>query len=112
MTSTTQGTDSPPHIFLSYAREDGELIEKLAVALEAEGFSVWWDRRNLPVGHLFHRMIDQAIHVSACVLVLWSENSLESDWVWDEANEAKELQKLIPVRTIIGDRPRFFSRHS
>jgi adenylate cyclase len=36
-------------IFISYAREDVARVEKLNRALEAQGFSVWWDG-NLATG--------------------------------------------------------------
>jgi len=36
-------------VFLSYAREDQAFAQRLAQALEAEGFSVWWDR-TIPPG--------------------------------------------------------------
>jgi hypothetical protein len=31
-------------IFLSYASEDRELIEPLVEILEAQGWTLWWDR--------------------------------------------------------------------
>jgi hypothetical protein len=34
---------STPDIFLSYNREDFARAKQFADALEAEGFSVWWD---------------------------------------------------------------------
>ena len=45
-------------IFISYARGDGEKIERLAAALEAEGFSVWWDR-NIVGGSEFSKDIER-----------------------------------------------------
>ncbi len=32
-------------IFISYAREDREIAGRLAGALEAAGWSVWWDSK-------------------------------------------------------------------
>ena len=32
-------------IFISYAREDREAVEKLAGLIEAAGLSCWWDRQ-------------------------------------------------------------------
>ncbi len=36
-------------IFLSYASEDRERVIPLVEALQADGFSVWWDRNIRPV---------------------------------------------------------------
>lgn len=85
------------HIFISYASQDRGLVSELASLLEGEGWPVWWDRENLPAGQRFHRVIDEAIKNAGCVMVCWSEASIESDWVIDEANEAKSLDKLMPV---------------
>ncbi len=85
------------HIFISYAREDRGRVAILAKLFVAEGWLVWWDRDNLPAGQKFHRVIDRAIQDASCVLVCWSEAAIDSDWVIDEANEAKNQNKLLPV---------------
>ena len=85
------------HVFISYARKDRDLVSVLAALLEQEGWSVWWDRENLPAGQRFHRVIDAAIKDACLVLVCWSEASIDSDWVIDEASEAKQQGKLMPV---------------
>jgi formylglycine-generating enzyme required for sulfatase activity len=90
-------TQKSDHIFISYAREDRGRIEVLAELLHAGGWQVWWDRKNLPAGQQFHRVIDQAIGEAGCVLVCWSNAAIDSDWVLDEANEAKKQGKLLPV---------------
>lgn len=85
------------HIFISYARENRARVAVLARLFEAEGWSVWWDRDNLPAGKQFDRIIDQAIEDAACVLVCWSGGAVASGWVIAEANEALEQNKLLPV---------------
>lgn len=85
------------HLFISYARQDRSLVSVLATLLEKEGWPVWWDRENLPAGQRFHRVIDEAIKDACLVLVCWSEAAIDSDWVIDEANEAKLQGKLMPV---------------
>jgi len=85
------------HIFISYARQDRDLVSVLAKLLEGEGWRVWWDRENLPAGQRFHRVIDDAIKDACLVLVCWSEAGIDSDWVIDEANEAKNQGKLMPL---------------
>ncbi len=90
-------TKANRHIFLSYAAEDSERVACLANLLQAEGWPVWWDRNSLPPGQRFHRVIDEAIQNAFCVLVCWSGMSIDSDWVIDEAEEAKRQKKLLPV---------------
>jgi formylglycine-generating enzyme required for sulfatase activity len=85
------------HIFISYAREDRATVVVLAGLLATEGWEVWWDRDSLPAGQQFHRVIDQAIRDAGCVLVCWSGAAIDSDWVLDEANEAKKQGKLLPI---------------
>jgi hypothetical protein len=83
-------------IFLSYASADRERIRPLASILEQQGWSVWWDRK-IPPGKTWHQLIQQAIDEAKCVVVVWSQQSIQSDWVITEAEEGKDRQALIPV---------------
>jgi sulfatase modifying factor 1 len=85
-------------VFLSYAREDLERAAALVSVLEKQGWSVWWDVNDIPAGKRFDEEIDEALNGARAVLVLWSRHSVESDYVIEEAAEAKELQTLIPIR--------------
>ena len=83
-------------IFISYARTDRDRIEKLAAALEAEGYAVWWDR-HIAGGAEYSKDIEAALNASKAVIVAWSQSAIESTWVKDEAVTAREQGKLIPV---------------
>ena len=83
-------------IFISYASEDRDRIKPLIENLLDEGWSVWWDR-ELQVGPRFARAIQDEIDQAGCVIVLWSEASVQSDWVHDEANEGRQRGILVPV---------------
>jgi hypothetical protein len=84
------------HVFLSYAREDLEVAKRLARALEAQGFAVWWDR-TIPPGKTFDQVIEEALADAEKVVVLWSARSVASNWVRAEADEALERGILVPV---------------
>jgi len=83
-------------IFLSYAREDREKAAAFARSLATEGLSVWWDR-NIPPGKSFDTVIEEALAGARCVVVLWSANSVVSDWVKAEAQEGLRRQILVPA---------------
>jgi hypothetical protein len=83
-------------IFLSYANEDREMARTVAGLLESAGCTVWWDRR-IPAGRTWRSMIEEALRDMRCMVVLWSTHSVDSDWVKEEAEEARALGKLIPV---------------
>lgn len=83
-------------IFISYAKEDKAGAAALAKALETKGWSVWWDR-NIPPGKTFSQVIEAAIVEAKCVLVLWSNDSIKSDWVQNEASEGVRRKILVPA---------------
>jgi DNA-binding response OmpR family regulator len=84
-------------LFLSYSRQDMAKIEALAHVLQQAGWSVWWDR-HIKTGSSFDKVIEQALTNSRAVIVAWSKNSVDSDWVRAEAAYAFESNKLLPVR--------------
>src|SRR4029077_18148991 len=83
-------------VFISYARGDKPKAELLAQALGREGFSVWWDRK-IPPGKSYGQVIEQALNSAKCIVVLWSKESIASDWVKDEAAEGVSRGILIPA---------------
>lgn len=83
-------------IFISYANEDREKIRPLAHALEARGWSVFWDP-NIPAGKSWRDVLDDALKDARCVVVAWSSHSIVSRWVHEEAEEGRERSILVPV---------------
>lgn len=82
--------------FLSYASEDRACAAAIASSLEAQGWSVWWDR-NIAAGERFAEVIEKEIRGGRCIVVLWSSASVKKDWVRDEAAEGQSRGILIPV---------------
>src|SRR5262249_6317316 len=83
-------------IFISYAREDRQWVENLAKALQTEGFSVWWDW-DLLVGKRYREAIETELSTAKVALVVWSQYSIHSDFVRDEAEEGQQRNILVPV---------------
>lgn len=83
-------------IFVSYSSSDRERVRPIVEALETAGWSVWWDRK-IEAGRAFDREIEQAIDTAKSVLVVWSEHSIDSDWVRNEASEGLDRGVLVPV---------------
>jgi hypothetical protein len=83
-------------IFISYAREDRLKAQQLAEALEGQGWGVWWDF-VIPAGKKFGDVILEKLNTADAIVVLWSQTSVKSDWVLDEAEVAKKRNVLIPV---------------
>lgn len=83
-------------IFLSYASEDYKQAKKIAYALESHGWSVWWDRKII-AGQVFDQVIEDELEAAKSVVVLWSKNSVDSEWVKTEAAVARDRGVLVPV---------------
>jgi hypothetical protein len=83
-------------IFISYDHEDKTKAEWLAEALKYKDLSVWLDRHITP-GKPFAQVIEEELDAANCVVVLWSNNSVKSEWVLTEASEGMRRGILIPV---------------
>ncbi len=84
-------------IFISYARADVEVAGRLAARLEVEGWTVFWDPQVLP-GEKWREVIETEVRTARCVVVLWSDSSINSRWVREEANLGIERHVLVPAR--------------
>lgn len=59
----------PGHVFLSYVREDSQVADELKELLEAEGFSVWIDRKSILGGTRWKAEIRKAITQNSLAFV-------------------------------------------
>ena len=84
-------------VFISYAREDAAWAELLAGRFEERGLSVFWDM-SLLAGDQFRSVIRRELTVAKAIVVLWSDNSVKSNWVLDEARVANERGVLVPAQ--------------
>ena len=84
------------NIFISYKREQREWVRKLVLALESCGLSVWWDPK-IEVGEEYFKVINKVIKEVDCILVIWSHDSVGSQWVMSEATVGMERKNIVPV---------------
>jgi adenylate cyclase len=84
-------------IFVSYARSDKMRVAPLVAAIEARGWSVWWDPA-IDAGQQFDDQIEAELKAASAVLVVWTAASVASRWVRGEAREAADRGTLVPVR--------------
>jgi len=84
-------------VFVSYARSDKARVAPLVGAIEAQGWSVWWDP-EISTGQDFDHEIAAELKIARAVLVVWTPKSVESRWVRGEARVAAEIGNLVPVR--------------
>jgi formylglycine-generating enzyme required for sulfatase activity len=86
----------PKNIFISYAYKDVERVRPIAEELEKIGWSVFWDHTISP-GIKWPGYLKEKLDKSHCVLVVWSRDSINSNWVLAEVDEAQKRNILIPV---------------
>src|SRR5689334_23676971 len=83
-------------IFLSYSRKDAARIKFLVNGLQSQKWTVWWDAHIIP-GSSFAHVIERELTKSKSIVVVWSENSIRSEWVRKEASFGRERQTLVPI---------------
>ncbi len=93
-----------PDVFISYNREDRERARTISSALEAEGFSVWWDAA-LRAGETYDEVTEQNLRQAGAVVVLWSKRSSNSKWVRAEATVGERSSTLVPALIEDCERP-------
>jgi hypothetical protein len=83
-------------VFISYKREERALVERIALALQELGISVWFDAALL-TGGAFHEEIEREVKAAKAVLVCWTEEAVRSRWVLGEAQIGLDRGVLIPI---------------
>ncbi|HEU4704897.1 MAG TPA: TIR domain-containing protein, partial [Sphingomicrobium sp.] len=85
-------------VFVSYKAEDRRRVRPLVEALEADGYSVWWDEQ-IGGGAAWRQAIETELNAARCVIVAWSKRSVgpEGTFVQDEAARAQQRRVYVPV---------------
>jgi uncharacterized protein YjbI with pentapeptide repeats len=90
--------------FISYSTNDGEFAKRLHERMRAEKLRVWYSPEDIKGGEKLHEQIERAIQLHDRLLLVLSENSIESPWVVTEIRNARRAEimakrrKLFPIR--------------
>jgi uncharacterized protein YjbI with pentapeptide repeats len=92
--------------FISYSHKDDEFAKRLYSRMRDEGLRVWYAPEEMKGGEKIHEQIFKAIQLHDRLLLLLSENSLQSEWVTTEIRKARKTEieenrrKLFPIRLV------------
>ena len=84
--------------FISYSSKDNEFSRRLHADLQAEGVRCWFAPEDLRIGDKFRTRIDEAIRLHDKLLLILSEDSVNSTWVEDEVESALEKERKAKER--------------
>ncbi|HTU12563.1 MAG TPA: TIR domain-containing protein [Allosphingosinicella sp.] len=96
-------------VFISYSRDNQEVVRRLAEAVKALGYDVWWDDQ-LPPHLAYGDVISQKVGGAKAAIVVWSANAAASEWVRAEADMARNQKKLIQTTIDAAEPPLPFNQ--
>lgn len=90
--------------FISHSSKDREFVERLYADLQSNGVRCWYAPEDLKIGEPFLLGIDQGIRLHDKLLLILSEESVNSGWVQHEVLSAMSKEQgqepwvLFPIR--------------
>src|SRR5258708_22787064 len=96
-------------IFISYARSTADQAQAVAEALRGLGYGVWRDD-ELPAHRAYAKVIEERLQAAKAVVVIWSAEAVDSEWVQSEADTARTDHKLVQLTVDGTTLPRPFDR--
>jgi len=90
--------------FIRYSGKDQEFARRLHADLQSKGIRCWFAPEDGPTGDAMQAQIDESIRVYDKIVIVLSENSIQSQWIEQEVKTAlaKEGEQnkavLFPIR--------------
>ncbi|HWF76189.1 MAG TPA: TIR domain-containing protein, partial [Caulobacteraceae bacterium] len=97
-------------VFLSYARFDSELGERIVAGLRSLDVECWWDR-DMP-GVDWPSEIERQIDAMSALVVIWTAASKDSKYVRAEAIPAFDREKLVNIMFGVKEPPLPFNLYN
>lgn len=87
-------------IFLSYSSHDRDWVTRFADSIEKSGIKLWFDMADLRPGDNWEEQVQKALRESTTLVIVLSQNNMNSAWTYFELGAAVADNKLIiPVLT-------------
>lgn len=83
-------------VFISYKRAERALVAPISAGFKELGVDAWFDM-EISAGENFDTKIHEKLREAKAVLVCWSPQAIESDWVKSEAAYARQRHTCVPV---------------
>jgi len=102
--------------FISYSTRDEEFARRLYSRMRDEKLRVWFAPEDIKGGQKLSEQIERAIQLHDRLLLVLSENSMESEWVITEIQKARETEiredrrKLFPITIVEFDKVKAWKR--
>ena len=87
--------------FISYSTKDQEFSDRLHADLQNKGVRCWFAPHDLKIGDKFQEEIERSIRLYEKLLIILSENSVNSPWVEREVQAAIEKEHRSPGDTVL-----------
>jgi len=90
--------------FISYSSRDEAFAKRLHADLQNRGVRCWFALEDLKIGDHYHQRIDESIHLYDKLILILSEQAIQSAWVEREVVAAREKEDheqqsvLFPLR--------------
>lgn len=78
-------------VFIAHSTKDKVFVDELAANLQRNRIEVWYDKWEMQVGDSLRQKISEGIMGSKFMVVVLSENSIQSTWVREELNSGLAL---------------------
>lgn len=98
--------------FISYSTKDEAFARRLHSKMRDAQMRVWFAPEDIKGGQKLHEQIERAIQMHDRLLLVLSEDSMQSDWVITEIRNARRVEieenrrKLFPIRLVDFDKIR------
>ncbi len=78
--------------FISYSQRDEAFVRRLHSDLQKRGIQCWYAPEDIKGGRKIHHQVEEAIRLHDKLLLILSENSMQSSWVEHEIVNARQLE--------------------